>query len=648
MMRYTLMCLIATICYTNSIAQDVVFKAIVSSEKVGIEDPFEVKYIIENAENLQQVSAVKAILNDFQLVGGPFGGHSTSVVTVNGQVKYSTTVTRAYALKAKRTGTLTIPGAIAIDADGTQYRSNSVTIEVVAGSLRPQRQRPQPRQQYSNPYYGNQQQPNQQQPNSQPKEEDIDLGKDLYIKVEVDRSKVYQGEQITASYKLYSRIPGYQFTISKLPSLNGFWTQDFIMPAQRNNKPTVQMIDGQRYHVLTLKKSALFPQQTGTLELDPTEVEGVARIIQRVRRNPFGSDPQFQRMMQSMFMNDPRMYDDFFSQMVYKDIPVTLKSKPVKITVLPLPDSTQPESFTGGVGSFDINSSIDKTVVTTDDVITLKLEITGRGNIKLINPPVLDLPNGLTTYDPQVVDTITERKIHISGSKTITYTITPQTPGKYDIPSIPFTYFDPNSSSYVTLSTKPSTVNVTPGKTYKPEKIEDKRLTDIHNIVTTPLHTSNTWSSKPILHTVGYWSMYAIPLLSFLGLLVWKKREEDLSKDSLLLRNKRANKVALKRLKTAQKLLQNNERSAFYEEVSKAIWLYLSDKLHIPISDLSKDNIQAALNGYSINTQLQDELNTLITECETALYAAGSGSEMKATYNKAVDTISKLEESFKK
>lgn len=646
MMRYTFICLLATFCYAHSFAQDVVFKATVSSKKVGIDDAFEIKYIIENVDNLNQISAVRDILKDFQIVGGPFQGQSTTAVNANGQIKYITNASLAYALKARRTGTLTIPAGVAIGGDGTQYRSNVVTIEVVKGSLRPRQQRQSQQARPSNPYYGNR--PQNQQPNNNQEPEKIDLGKDLYLKVEVDKNKVYQGEQITASYKLFSRVPGYQFMISKLPSLNGFWTQDFIMPAQRNNKPTVEVIDGVQYHVLTLKKSALFPQQTGTLELDPTEVEGVARIIQRVQRNPFGNDPQMQRMMQSMFMNDPRMYEDFFSQMVYRDIPVTLKSKSVKIRVLPLPDSTQPESYTGAVGNFDIQSSIDKTDVTTDDVITLKLDITGKGNIKIFNAPVLSLPNGLTAYDPQILDTITERKIHISGTKTVTYTITPQTPGKYEIPSINFTYFNPETGKYTTLNTPSTTVNVTAGKTYKPEKIEDKTITDIHNIVTIPLNATNSQPTKPILYTVGYWSIYAIPFISFIGLLVWKKREEELSKDSALLKNKRANKVALKRLKTAQKLLQDNNRSAFYEEVSKAIWLYLSDKLHIPISNLSKDNIWGALSEYHINQTLQEQLNNLLTECETALYAASSNTEMKAAFTKAVDTISKLEESFKK
>lgn len=643
MMRYTFMCLLAMFCYVQSFAQDVVFTAATNTRKAGIEDVFEIKYTIQNVQGLQVLSAVKEIEKDFQIIGGPYQGHSTTIVQSNGQYQQRITSTCAYAIRAKRTGTLTIPAGIAVDGEGTKYRSNSVQIEIVKGSLDPRRQR---QNQQTNPY-GNPQANHSQPQSNRQQSNKIDLGKDLFLKVEVDNRKVYQGEQITASYKLYSRIPGYQFVISKLPSLNGFWTQDFIMPSQQNNKAVEQVIDGVPYQVLTLKKSALFPQQTGNLELDPTEVEGVARIIQRVNTNPFGNDPNFQRMMQNMFMDDPSMYDNFFSQMVYRDIPVTLKSKPVSINVLALPDTNKPESFTGGVGQFELSSSIDKTNATTDDVITMKLEITGTGNIKLINPPILNLPNGITSYDPQVIDTITGRTTNISGSKIITYTITPQTPGKYEIPAIPFSYFDPNTKKYVTISSKPISVNVTAGKTYKPEQTTNKTLTDIHAISTTSLN-NGTNASKPIIYSVGYWSLYAVPLFSFIGLLVWKRREDDLSKNSALLKNKRANKIALKRLKTAQKSLQTNKRSAFYEEVSKAIWLYLSDKLHIPISNLSKGNVWEALSQYNIDQSLQDQLNTLITECETALYAASSGSEMKTTFNKAVETISKLEESFKK
>ncbi|MBW7915016.1 MAG: BatD family protein, partial [Taibaiella sp.] len=275
-----------------------------------------------------------------------------------------------------------------------------------------------------------------------------------------------------------------------------------------------------------------------------------------------------------------------------------------------------------------------------------KLIINGSGNIKLIEAPMLKLPNGLSAYDPVVLDTITGRTTTISGSKTITYPISPRTPGDYTIPAISFTYFNPQSGKYVTINTNPVKLHVKPGDNYTAGNTRTAR-TDIHNISTKPIEKLKT-QPKPLILSPGYWSAYALPVLAFLGLLVWRRREEELSKDSVLLRNRRASKVALKRLSTAQKLLQKNERTPFYEEISKAIWLYLSDKLSIPLSSLSKENVWDALNNRDINTQLQQELEKVMTECETALYAGTGGTQqMNSTYNEAVNIISKLEEAFK-
>jgi hypothetical protein len=310
-----------------------------------------------------------------------------------------------------------------------------------------------------------------------------------------------------------------------------------------------------------------------------------------------------------------------------------------------LPEKDKPADFGGAVGNFSISSKVDKTNLTTDDVLNFKVTITGSGNLKLIEAPKLSLQNGLSSFDPQITDTITSRTTTISGSKIINYTITPRTAGDYDIPALSFAYFNPQSGTYTTLRTEPVKIHVKQGKN-KPGDAAPAALTDIRDINTSPLNDL-TYNSKPMLYTVGYWSMYLLPLISFVGVLVWKRREEELSKDSVLLRNKRANKVALKRLVTAQKLLQQNSRMAFYDEISKAIWLYLSDKLNIPLSTLSKEKAQEGMTARNIPYDLQFKTEELINECETSLYAPSGGSmQMNQTYQQAVETISKLEETF--
>ena len=335
----------------------------------------------------------------------------------------------------------------------------------------------------------------------------------------------------------------------------------------------------------------------------------------------------------------------FFTTAAYKDIPVKLRSAPVKIQVLPLPENGKPENFGNAVGNFTINSHVDKTQLTTDDALTYTLRINGSGNLKLIEVPKLKLPNGLSTYDPQIIDTITGRTTMISGSKIITYTISPNIPGDYEIPAVSFSYYNPQKNDYITLQTSPVKISVSKGKHYNPA-IAKKALTDIHPIVVAPIRNLKM-QHKPLVFTATYWTMYALPLLAFAGLLVWKRRDEELSKDLVKLRNRRANKIALKRLNTAQKLLQQNKKAVFYEEVSKAIWLYLSDKLNIPLSALSREKAHEVLYTRSVAAELLQRMDHTITECETALYAPSSGAhQMHQTYKEAVDIISKLEETL--
>lgn len=635
----------------TSHAQDVVFSAAASANKMGIQDQIQVQYTIRDAENLRSVGPKEEIVNDFHIVGGPYQSQGSNTTISNGKMVSSTSFTLTYVLQPKRKGKLTIPSAVATTGKGETYQSNSIPIEVVDGSLAPKQQ------QRSNDPFGEdpfealmrqrqrqmQQrgQQQQQQRQEEPESANVNIDKDLFIKVVVDKSKVHVGEQITASYKLYARLP-MNVNISKLPSLNGFWTQDFEMPKGKA-VPVEEVINGQRYQVFTLKKSALFPQQEGTLELDPAEAEGVARIVQKSRqRDPFFDDPFFS----SFFMDDP-FADEFFGRSSYKDVKVKLRSQPVKIQVEPLPAKDKPESFTNAVGNFTVTASIDKKDITTDDVANLQLVIKGSGNLKLIEAPVLKLPNGLVAYDPQIQDTVTDRTTTISGSKTITYAITPRTPGDYNLPGGTFSYFNPQTGKYVTVTTEPFTLHVSPGNNYAANSKRKTALTDIHDINKKQLN-SLSFNSKPMIHTVGYWTIFALPLFAFIGIVVWKRRDDELSKDSVQLKNRRANKVALKRLSTAQVHLQKNERKQFYEEVSKATWLYLSDKLNIPLSSLSKDNVWYALNSKNIAPDMQAKINRVIEDCETALYAGIGGSQqMNQTYTEAVAIISKLEESFK-
>ena len=657
----------------NGWAQNVVFSAAPSANKIGLKDQVQIQYTVKDAQNLQTISPGSS--PDFAIIAGPYQSQSTNISVVNNRTVQSQSITLTYVLQPKHEGSFTIPPGTAKDAAGHLYQSNAVSIQVVAGTMAQPRKQPQRDQMEDDDPFaaimqaqqrrmqqlqqmmqqqggGQPQQPTQQRPGQpqqqrQPAQEEKpvnpeEINKDLFIRVEVDKSKVNVGEQITTSYKLYSRLP-MQVNISKLPDLSGFWTQDFEIP--RQPKPTEEVLDGKKYQVFILKKSALFPQQTGTLVLDPAEAKGVARIVQQVKRRLQDMDP-----LATLMMSDPFFNNAFFNTTAYKDVPVDLKSKPVDIHVTPLPDKGKPSDFDGAVGNFTIAGSIDKTELTTDDVATLTLRITGSGNLKLFEAPKLTLPNGLNTFDPQVNDTITGRSTTISGTKKATYAITPHTPGDYEIPAISFSYFNPQSGSYVTVHTQPMKIHVAPGKHYTPTQQAGNNaplaLKDIHDIHSAPLGVFVV-GNHPMLYGPGYWSVYILVLLGFVSLGIWKKVNDEFSRDTARVKHKRANKIALKRLTGAKKLLDQGNKGMFYEEVSKAIWLYLSDKVNIPLSTLSKETATEALVNRNVPESILKNMDNVIWDCETALYASGGSDKMAATYEQAIKVISDLEDVIK-
>lgn len=650
--------LLACTCF----AQEMVFSTRPAAKKVGIQDRFEVRYSIQNA-NVQRFSL--PALTDFDVVGGPMQSQSTSYV--NGE--RSSSIELTYIFKAKRKGTLVIPGGIAI-MDGKQYRSNDVSIEVIDGSVAQQNN--QARNRGYNPFdddpFGDQspfggndpfaamQQQQMQMmkqlrqlqqqafggaqpmmPQSAPggrsaepvNKEDID--KNIFIKVDVDKRNVALGEQITAVYKLYTRLP-MQVNLTKLPSLIGFWSQDFKIP--QPPKPSREVLDGKEYQVFVLKKSALFPTQTGTLTLDPAQAEGAVKVLSS--RKVKHHDP-----FEEFFGGS--LADAFVTAYGYEDVPVKLKSTPISIQVSDIPKEKKPASFQGAVGHYSLESNIDKTELTTDDNATITLRISGSGNLKLIGTPALSIPEDIDTYDPVVRDTITNTNNIIAGYKTFSYTLSPRVAGIFTIPASEFSYYEPSSNSYKTLSIPSYTLHVKPGKN---AGIASRNILpkDIHDIQGKVSALQQDHSGR--LPSSGlFWSGFALPLLAYMGLLALRKREEKLQSDVVLFKNKRANKVALKRLALAEKYLAQSAQNPFYEETSKAVWLYLSDKLNIPLSSLSKEVADEKLNARMVPIHTKSEIFRITGECEMALYSPDSGTlKMKQTYSDTLRLIGKLEE----
>jgi hypothetical protein len=643
-------------------AQEIVMITQPAANKVGLQDAFEVRYIIRNASQVEGFTLPES--KDLIRLSGPTQSQNISINNGERSVSYELT----YVMRAKHTGKVVVPGGIATSR-GREYRSNNVSIEVIEGSVRTQPNRQQRgnsydpfddpffnqdpfaggndifaalqkqhqqmmdmlRRQQQNSGQGNQARPAPRSFTPQSQRPEIvskaDIPKNIFIKVDVNKTKVKLGEQITASYKLYSRLP-MEVNLTKLPSLIGFWSQDFKLPPEP--KPSRELVDGKEYQVFEIKRSALFPTQTGNLTLDPAQAEGRVQLLkphQQEEKDPF----------------DSFFGGNIVTNYAYENEQVVLKSEPVNIQVLPIPLENRPKSYQGAVGDFTIESNIDKTELSTDDNASITLRVSGTGNLKLIGTPVINWPKDIDPFDPVVNDTITNTSNIIAGYKTFTYAFSPRVAGTFTIPSTEFTFYETESGSYKTLKTPAYTLHVTPGK-IEGKTVGGKLPKDIHDIDAKPQALRKV-QSQPLVANPIYWTGFGIPLLAYFGVAFFKRKEDELKSNQTLYKNKRANKVALKRLALAETFLQQSSQNDFYEETSKAVWLYLSDKLAIPLALLSKELAGQKMQEKNVSKHLQNELFRITDECEMALYAPEQGSmRMHQTYSDTLRLIGKLEE----
>lgn len=581
-----------------SLAQEPVFTASVDRNPVSIGESFTLSYELNaNGGNFQPPP-----LNDFFVHGGP--NRSTSVQFINGSMSQSLTL--SYVLQPKAEGTFKI-GQASIEVGGKKILSNAITLNVTKGSK---------------PQSGNQQQQHQQQ-NAGVNPDD------LFLKVSINKSNVYKGESLIATYKLYTRVNIVNYAINKVPSFTGFWSQDF--PQKQQLELYNENVNGVNYKVGEIKKVILFPQQSGTLTLEPMEGEFIVRMqVKRNRNDPFS------------------IFDDPFFGGGLRDVKYGSKSAPVKITVLDLP-SPAPASFNGAVGKINFDAALDKNKVKANDPVTLKIKISGNGNLKLINPPSVEIPPDIEKYDPKINDNISVTSGGVSGSRSIEYLLIPRHEGRYELNPVAFSFFDLEKKAYVTRSSPAFVIHVEKGEggsaaaVTAASKAEFQVLgTDIRYIKTSAKFLSAAGTN--FFRTPLFYSLLVCPVLIFAGALIYAKRLEKLRGNVTLMKTMKATRMARKRLASAEKLLKANNKEKFYEEVSKALWGYVSDKLAIPPSELSRERVKQDLAGRNIKEASIDKLLAVIDHCEIARYApTGNSMEAQSVYNSAVKNISSLE-----
>lgn len=546
--------------------------------------------------------------DNFNILMGPSTGQSTSISTINGKTVQEISFSYTYILRAKKEGDFEIRSA-SIEVDGNIFESNSIEIQVV-------KEQSQPTQNQNN--------------NSSQQSESTDLGKDnLFVRVDMSKQNVYRGEQIIATVKLYvnPNIPISGFEEVNLPTYEGFYTQDIEIPQQINF--TREVYDNKIYQVGILKKTILFPQQNGKLTVEPFNLSLL--VQQRVKQRSF--------------------FDDFFSGV--RNVRATVSSSPVSVTVKDLPAS--PANFMGGVGSFNITSDISSEEVTTNDAVTLTVKVSGSGNIRLIQNPELQLPTDFEIYDPNSTDNVNATNNGAIGTKTIEYLFQPRFEGDYTIPSIKFAYFNPANGSYVTKSTQEYKLHVIKGSEEQSATVVSSLRKEDVQLIGQDIRFIKQGNSSlkargyTFFGTIGFYSVYAGSSILFLLLFFIYRKKAKENANIALMRNKKANRVAKKRLKAAAAFMKQNNNEAFHESILKAFWGYLSDKLGIPVADLNQESSVQGLANKNVEQAIIDDFVEVINQCEFARYAPAGGSEARSElYYKAESTMSQLEKQIKR
>lgn len=563
--------------------------------------------------NAEPSNFIVPALHDFQVVYGPSTSQSSVFQNINGRMSQSVTYTYSYVLNPTKAGKYII-GAAEVTVGGKKYKSNPINIEVVgSGSQKAQSQAG----------------ANSQTSQSQPQQE-VSADGNIFLRVIIDKKNVYQGEYLSATIKLYTKYDLSGITNAKLPAFDNFFKQD--IPTPINLHLERENVNGEIYLSGVVKKYILIPQRSGNIVIDPMSMDLVIQKPVQQRSRGF--------------------FDDFFGPSV-QEVPVKIKSKPVTISVKPLP-ANAPNSFTGAVGHFIFDAKVDKNEVKTNDAITLKVTVSGNGNIKLIEPPKITFPSDFDTYDPKITTNTNDAAGGTSGSKTFEYVVIPRNPGDFTIPPLAFTYFDVASSSYKRETSPEFKFHVEKGPNQSPNMVagsatqEDVRFLgkDILYIKTGNLHFNRIGSF--FFGSTVFYLIFFLSLLAF-AIIIWLRRRIIRQNANIAyVKNRRADKYATQRLKQAFSHLNAKEQERFYEELLKAIWGYLSDKFNISLSELSREKALETLKERNVEEEDINAFIQLVDNCEFARYAPSSaGISMKDDYDKAISLITKLQKKLR-
>ena len=572
---------------------------------VAADEQFNVTFIIEGEDSPSDFAWTSG--EEFQIQWGPQQGKSTSIQIVNGKRSKTVQSTYTYVLRPVRTGRFSIPAATA-KVKGRQISSQTKTIEVASAGAA-SAQRPQTGQ--------------------QPQRQSAGVSdSDIFMTLTLDRTKVAVGEPITATLKLYQRVNIAGFENVSFPTFNGFWSQETEAPT--NIEFNREVYDGQIYNAALLRKFTLIPQQQGQVTINPAEMTCLVNI----RVSSGGTS----------------IFDGFFDD--YRTVRKKVSTRPVTVTVSPLPAGA-PASFAGGVGEFRISAKVSKDTLKTHEAASLLVTVSGRGNVSLLEAPKVNFPPDMEVYDTKVSDRID--KTGLSGSRTYEFPFIPRSDGDFVIEPVKYSYYDVNQKKYVTLETAPISLVVLKGNETEhagvivsgPVQKDVKNLaSDIRfiNVKDSTLVPQGSFFVGTALFWVLLVALFLVASLLWAALRHLAARRADVAGT----RNRKATKMALKRLHLANTFLKQNLYTAFYEELHKALLGFISDKLNIPASELSRDRISEALTEGGVDAAHAETFIGILDACEFARYAPSAGNDaMAAHYNSALEVISSIDSNMK-
>ena len=560
---------------------------------------FNVTFVLNNGEGS---SFTAPEVSGAKLIYGPSVSHSYSSSWVNGKSSSSSSEEYTMIYKATATGKCHI-GAASIVVGGKRMATKAFTIEVLpSGSSQPSQQ-PQRTPGAPTPY---------SDPMTQSADKEVS-GKDLFVRIEMSKPRVYEQQAVVCTIKLYTKYQISQFMPTIQPSFDGFLIEEIPVQPSLNK---VETLNGERYMTAILKQCILYPQQSGNLTISSGNYD-VSVVQFDTFRSIFGS----------------------ISKPVEKSLKVT--SNKATIHILPLPEP-KPASFTGAVGKFNVTTDLKPaTGLKTYSAAIYRYVVSGTGNIKYIKAPEIKFPDQFDVYDPKTDVQVNDGAGDMSGRVVMDYTFIPQYAGEFEIPASEFSYFNPETGKYETVTVPARHLSVAKGEGQPSNHYRMKNM-DIRPIKSGDLGLKK--SHGYIVDGWTYWLWFLLPLLALVALIAYYRRQLKERADVRRMRSKRASKVAQRRLKAARGFAARNDRSGFYAEMLNALWGYMSDKLSIPVSELSKDNINAELEQYGINEQLRKESMELIDKCEFAQYAPELASgDMNAVLDEAAGIIDRLE-----